>query len=143
MEVKMMSKKELMRAVKFLLLSISAGIIQIIVFELMWNVIEIPLWWVCNLTALVLSVLWNFTLNRKFTFKSANNIPVAMLKVAIFYAVFTPLSAWGGTGLVDGLNWNGDLVQVLTMLVNFVLEFLYYKFVVFRGSIDSAVKEEK
>ena len=138
-----MSKKELMRAVKFLLLSISAGIIQIIVFELMWNVIEIPLWWVCNLTALVLSVLWNFTLNRKFTFKSANNIPVAMLKVAIFYAVFTPLSAWGGTGLVDGLNWNGDLVQVLTMLVNFVLEFLYYKFVVFRGSIDSAVKEEK
>ena len=136
----MKNKREFWRVVKYLLLSASAGLIQIITFELMWNVIGIPQWWICNLTALVLSVLWNFTLNRKLTFKSANNVPIAMLKVAAFYAVFSPLSAWGGGQLV-ALGWNGDLVQVLTMLANFVLEFLYYKYVVFRGSIDSAVKE--
>lgn len=136
----MKNKREFWRVVKYLLLSASAGLIQIITFELMWNIIGIPQWWLCNLTALVLSVLWNFTLNRKLTFKSANNVPIAMLKVAAFYAVFSPLSAWGGGQLV-ALGWNGDLVQVLTMLANFVLEFLYYKYVVFRGSIDSAVKE--
>ena len=136
----MKNKREFWRVVKYLLLSASAGLIQIITFELMWNVIGIPQWWICNLTALVLSVLWNFTLNRKLTFKSANNVPIAMLKLAAFYAVFSPLSAWGGGQLV-ALGWNGDLVQVLTMLANFVLEFLYYKYVVFRGSIDSAVKE--
>lgn len=136
----MKNKREFWRVVKYLLLSASAGLIQIITFELMWNIIGIPQWWICNLTALVLSVLWNFTLNRKLTFKSANNVPIAMLKVAAFYAVFSPLSAWGGGQLV-ALGWNGDLVQVLTMLANFVLEFLYYKYVVFRGSIDSAVKE--
>ena len=136
-----MNKKEFWRVVKYLLLSISAGLIQIVTFELMYNLIGIPQWWICNLTALVLSVLWNFTLNRKFTFQSANNVPIAMLKVAAFYCAFTPLSAWGGEQLVK-LSWNGDLVQVLTMLLNFVLEFLYYKFVVFRGSIDSAKKEK-
>ena len=137
-----MSKKtELLRAVKFTLLSISAGIIQAIVFALLHDVFKIPYFWVCNLTALVLSVLWNFTLNRKLTFRSANNIPIAMLKVAAFYAVFSPLSAWGGNTLV-ALGWNDYLVQGITMIANFVLEFLYMKHVVFRGSIDSAIKEK-
>lgn len=138
----MKNKKEWFRVLKFTLLSISAGLIQIASFELMWNLIKILQWWICNVTALVLSVLWNFTLNRKLTFKSANNIPIAMLKVAAFYAVFSPLSAWGGSQLVS-IGWNGDLVQVITMVLNLVLEFLYYKFVVFRGSIDTAESKKK
>lgn len=138
----MKNKKEWFRVLKFTLLSISAGLIQIVSFELMWNIIKIPHWWICNLTALILSVLWNFTLNRKLTFKSANNIPIAMLKVAAFYAVFSPLSAWGGSKLVS-IGWNGDLVQVITMVLNLALEFLYYKFVVFRGSIDTAENKKK
>lgn len=132
-------KKEWIRVLKFTLLSISAGIIQTVAFTLMnelfhWN------YWVCYLTALVLSVLWNFTLNRKFTFHSANNIPIAMLKVAAFYLVFTPLSTWGGSAL-EAIGWNEYIVLVISMLSNFVLEFLYSRFFVFRGSIDTAVKK--
>ena len=135
------TKKEWMRMVKFTLFSISAGVIQSVSFALMnelfrWN------YWVCYLTALVLSVVWNFTLNRKFTFQSANNVPVAMVKVALFYLVFTPLSTWGGQVLAD-FGWNEYIILILSMLTNFVTEFLYDKYVVFRGSIDSAKKEER
>ncbi len=134
-------KKELIRAVKFTLLSISAGIIQTLSFTLMnelfhWN------YWVCYLIALTLSVVWNFTLNRKFTFHSANNIPIAMLKVAAFYVVFTPLSTWGGSAL-EAIGWNEYLVLVVSMLTNFVLEYLYNRLYVFRDSIDSALKEKE
>jgi len=136
----MNKKKELIRAVKFLFFSVSAGVIQAGSFTLMnevfrWN------YWVCYLTALVLSVLWNFTLNRKFTFHSANNIPIAMLKVAAFYLVFTPLSTWGGQVLND-MGWNEYIVLAISMITNFVTEFLYDRFVVFGASVDTAKKEK-
>ena len=122
-------KKEFFRALKFTLFSISAGIIQTVVFTLMnellqWN------YWVCYLTSLVLSVLWNFTLNRKITFQSAANIPIAMLKVAGYYLVFTPLSTWGGDALT-ALGWNEYIVFILSMLTNFVTEYLFQRFFVF------------
>lgn len=136
-----MKNKELLRAVKFTLFSLSAGIIQALSYTLMTEVFSWP-HWVCNLIAITLSVIWNFTLNRKFTFQSANNVPIAMLKVAAFYLVFIPLSSWGGQYLVNK-GWNKYIVEGLTMLVNFVTEFLYQKYVVFRGSIDTAVKEKE
>ena len=98
-------------------------------------------YWVSYLAALVLSVLWNFTLNRKFTFQSANNIPVAMLKVAAFYMVFTPLSTWWTAVLTEKAGINEYIVLALTMLVNFVTEYLYQRFIVFGKSIDTAIKE--
>ena len=134
-----MDKKELIRAVKFTLFSISAGIIQLLSFTLMNEVFHWS-YWVCYLTALVLSVLWNFTLNRKVTFRSANNVPIAMLKVAAYYLVFTPLSTWGGDWLT-GIGWNEYAVLVISMLLNFATEFLYDRFVVFGGSIDTAVSK--
>ena len=131
-----MKNKEVLRAIKFTLFSISAGIIQTLSFTVMnevfaWN------YWVCYLTALILSVVWNFTLNRKFTFQSANNIPVAMLKVAAFYLVFTPLSTWSGQALAD-LGWNEYIILALSMATNLITEYFYQKYVVFRGSIDTA-----
>lgn len=136
-------KKEFLRTVKFALFSISAGVIQVVSFTLMEEVFHIT-HWVSYLVALVLSVLWNFTLNRKFTFCSANNVPVAMLKVALFYLVFTPVSTWWTAVLTGaGFGWNEYLVLALTMLINFVTEYLYDRFVVFGGSIDSAKQEEK
>ena len=99
-------------------------------------------YWVSYLIALLLSVIWNFTLNRNVTFASAGNVPVAMIKVAAFYVVFTPLSTWGGAMLVNG-GWNADIVMILSMLANFVLEFLYDRFFVFRNSIDTKQKKEK
>lgn len=134
------SKKELLRTAKFVLFSISAGVIQIAAFTLLEEVLHLP-HWLAYLGALCLSVLWNFTLNRKFTFRSANNVPVAMLKVAVFYLIFTPLSTWWTAVLTGaGVGLNEYLVLVVTMLINFVTEFLYDRFVVFRGSIDSAVQ---
>lgn len=133
-------KKELLRTIKFVLFSISAGVIQVISFTLMEELLHLQ-HWVAYLVSLILSVLWNFTLNRKFTFCSANNIPIAMLKVAAFYLVFTPLSTWW-TAVLTGseIGWNEYLVLALTMIINFVSEYLYDRFVVFGKSIDTAKK---
>lgn len=136
-----MKNQSFIQAVKFTLFSISAGVIQLAVSEIMYDLIHID-YWVSYLTALIASVIWNFTFNRKFTFKSANNIPFAMFLVALYYAVFTPLSTWWGNA-IEAAGVAGILVTIFSMLVNFVTEFLYQKFVVFRGSINSAVNKEE
>jgi putative flippase GtrA len=129
-------KKELLRSVKFLFFSISAGLIEMGVFALLNELMHWP-YWPCYLIALVLSVVWNFTLNRRYTFKSANNVPIAMLKVLIFYAVFTPVSTWLGNYLAESCGWNEYLVTILNMVCNFVLEFLYDRFFVFGKTMDT------
>ncbi len=133
-------KKELMRTIKFVLCSISAGLIQIGSYTLLFEIAHLgpTLSYAISLT---LSVLWNFTLNRKFTFCSANNVPVAMAKVAAFYVVFAPLSTWWTKVLTD-LGWQPYVVEIGTMLINFVLEYLYQRFFVFGNSLDTAKKEE-
>ena len=131
-----MKKKEFWRVVKFTLFSASAGLIEMGSFALLTLVTNWS-YWPRYLIALVLSVLWNFTLNRKFTFKSAANVPIAMLKVAAYYAVFTPLSTWLGSFLADTLGWNDFLVTAINMIFNFVTEFLYQRFFVFGKSIDT------
>ena len=131
-----MAVKEFWRVVKFTLFSASAGIIEMGAFALMNEFTGLS-YWPCYLTALVLSVLWNFTLNRKFTFKSASNIPVAMLKVAAYYAVFTPVTTILGNYLAETLGWNEYLVTALNMLLNLSTEFLYQRFFVFGKSIDT------
>ena len=130
-----MDRKELLRAVKFTLFSISAGVIEIVSFSLLTELTVLP-YWPCYLIALVLSVLWNFTFNRRYTFRSAGNVPKAMALVAAYYCVFTPLSTLGGNVLAN-LGWNEYLVTGLNMVVNFVTEFLYDKYVVFRGTVDT------
>lgn len=133
-----MKKDEIIRGIKFLLFSISAGLIEIGVFAILNEFFHLD-YWVSYLTALVLSVIWNFTLNRKFTFKSAANVPVAMLKVLLYYAVFTPLSTLLEHYLT-GLGLNEYLVTAINMVINFVTEFLYQRFFVFGKSIDTAEK---
>ena len=133
----MATNKELLRTVKFILFSISAGLIQVLSFTLLNEIIRLRLEWVSYLISLVLSVLWNFTLNRKFTFHSANNIPVAMIKVALFYLVFTPVSTWW-TAELNSIGWNEYIVLGGTMIINFATEYLYQRFIVFGKSIDSA-----
>ena len=130
-------KKQLWQAVKFTLFSVSAGIIQVGSFALME--IFIKDYWVPYLVSLVLSIVWNFTLNRRYTFKSAANVPVAMAKVFGFYLVFTPLSTFLGN-LAEGRNVNDFIILAVTMLANFVLEFLFCKFVVYRGQEDTLEK---
>lgn len=130
-------KKELLRSIKFTLFSISAGVIQLVSYALLYELLHLPEW-ISYLISLILSVLWNFTLNRKFTFQSAANVPVAMMKVALFYVVFTPLSTWWTKVLTEDLLWNAYVVQIGTMVINFVTEYLYQRFVVFGKSLDTA-----
>ena len=132
------SKKEIIRTIKFTLVAASAGVIQFGSFALMEELLH---WahWVSYLVSLVLSVIWNFTLNRKYTFHSANNVPVAMLKVAGFYAVFILLSTWW-TDVLTGpsFGWNEYLVVIIMMVINFITEYLFDRIVVFGKSIDTA-----
>lgn len=133
------TKKEIIRTVKFVLFSASAGIIQVASFTVMEELLHVT-HWISYLVSLILSVVWNFTLNRKFTFYSANNVPIAMMKVAVFYLIFTPLSTWWTAVLTGGtLGWNEYLVLGGTMLINFVSEYLYDRYIVFGKSIDTAI----
>ena len=136
------SKKDLRQAIKFTLFSISAGIIQIVSYTLFLEVLH---WdtWLSYLVSLLLSVVWNFTFNRKYTFKATENLTRAMLLVLGYYLVFTPLSTWWTAALTGANPFTGQeatcsqvmkyVVEVGTMLVNFVTEFLFQKFVVYRN----------
>lgn len=135
-------KKELLRSVKFTLFSISAGVIQIGSDVLLNELLSVEPW-ISYTISLALSVLWNFTLNRKYTFQSAANVPIAMLKTACFYLVFAPLSSWWTAVLTleeYGFMWNEYLVLIPTVLINFTTEYLYQRFFVFGKSLDTAKK---
>lgn len=134
--MKRMPKKEWVRLIKFVMFSASAGIIQIGAFTLL-NELSGWRYWPCYLISLILSILWNFTFNRRFTFKSNANITRAMLLVFAFYLVFTPLTTWMGDWLAEDLQWNEYLVTAINMLLNLSLEYLYQRFVVYRNKIDN------
>ena len=124
----------------FVFFSASAGIIEMGSFALLNELLDWP-YWPSYLIALTLSGLWNFTLNRKFTFKSAANVPKAMFLVFLYYLVFTPLTTVGGNYLAENLHWNEYLVTAINMILNLVTEFLYQKHVVYKNQIDNAVKK--
>ena len=136
-----MNKKEWLRSLKFVLFSASAGIIQMGSFALLNELVKLD-YWLSYLIALVLSVVWNFTFNRKFTFKSTGNITRAMLLVAGYYCVFTPISTMLEHYLADTLAWNEYIVTLINMLLNMVTEFLFQRFVVYRNSVDNNEKAE-
>ena len=128
--------KEFLRTVKYALIAASAGLIEFSSFALLnktwhWD------YWVSYLIALVLSVVWNFTLNRRYTFKSVANVPKAMLLVGAYYLVFTPPSCWLENYLTTIQHWNPYLVTAINMLINGVTEFLFQRFVVFGKTIDT------
>jgi putative flippase GtrA len=128
-------KQNMVQFLKFTAFSCTAGAVQAISFTLLNELTRLS-YWPCYLTALILSVLYNFTVNRRFTFKSAANVPIAMLKILGYYAVFTPLSTWWGDRLTAA-GWNDYIVLGGTMLINFITEFLFCRFVVYRNSINT------
>lgn len=129
-------RKETLRVVKFVMFSISAGVIEILSFTLLNELTDWP-YWPCYLIALILSVIWNFTLNRKFTFKSVANVPVAMAKILAFYCAFTPVTTILGNYLAESLHWNEYIVTGINMGLNISTEYLYDRFVVFRKTLDT------
>lgn len=130
-----MNNKELIRTIKFTLFSISAGIIQIVLFTLLNELLKFD-YWVSYIISLVASILWNFTINRKVTFKSSNNIKISMLLVFLFYLVFTPVSTILGN-IAENKGVNEYIVLAITMISNFVLEYLYTRYIVYRNSCDT------
>lgn len=139
--IKPTKKQSFVQILKFTFFSISAGLIQIITFTLISVIAKFP-YWPSYLLALILSVLFNFTVNRKFTFKSANNIPLAMTQVACYYLVFTPLSTWWGNNLTE-LNINEYIVLIGTMIINFVTEFMFCRLVVYKKSMYTNKEGQK
>ena len=133
-----MNKSNLLQALKFTLFSITAGVIQVVSFTLINELLHWP-YWPAYLISLVLSILWNFTLNRRFTFQSAANVPIAMAKVFGFYLVFTPLSTYLGA-LAEGSGVNEYIVLATTMIANFITEFLFCKFIVYRNQENTRNK---
>lgn len=125
------SENPKVQAVKFTLFSLSAGIIQLGSNAVFTHVLGWESWWTSYLPALILSVLWNFTFNRKCTFKPTNHVARDMVLVTLYYVVFTPVSLWLGSWL-EGLGIPDLLVTLIVMLLNFVTEFLFQKFVVYR-----------
>ena len=138
----MSKQKEITRGIKFVLFSISAGVIEIVSFALL-EAFTPWAYWPKYLIALTLSILWNFTLNRQFTFRSAGNVPIAMLKVACFYAVFTPLSTFFGNYLAETCGWNDIFVTLLNMAANLITEYIYDRYFVFRKTIDTKKVKNK
>ena len=128
--------KELIRTIKFVLFSMSAGLIEMGSFALLNEFVGWR-YWPCYLIALTLSVLWNFTLNRRFTFRSTANVPRAMFLVICYYAVFTPLSSWMGDWLAEDCQWNEYLVTFINMFLNLITEYLFQRFVVYKGQVDN------
>lgn len=137
MENKTTKNENAEHIIKFFLFSVSAGAIQAITFTLLHEVAHL-VYWPSYLGALTLSILWNFTLNRKFTFKSAANVPVAMMKVTFFYLIFIPVTTIGGDALAN-LGWNVYIILGGTMVTNFISEFLYTKYFVYKNQINTAI----
>ncbi|MGN0778496.1 MAG: GtrA family protein [Aristaeellaceae bacterium] len=128
--------KNLWQAIKFTLFSISAGLIQVASFALLHDVLGLESYWMSHVPSLILSVIWNFTFNRRYTFRSDAPLVRSMMLVALFYLVFTPASSWWGT-LLEQAGVHAWLIEGINLLANFVLEFLYQRFVVYRGHIDT------
>ena len=127
---------EWLRVLKFVLFSASAGVIQFGSFALL-NEFTGWRYWPCYLISLLLSIVWNFTFNRRFTFKSNANVTSTLLLVLAFYAVFTPATTVLGDWLAEDLYWNEYLVTIINMLLNLSLEYLYQRYVVYRNKIDN------
>jgi putative flippase GtrA len=138
---KLTSKQTIWQICKFTLFSISAGLVQIGTFTLLNELTNLP-YWPCYLVALIMSVLYNFTVNRRFTFKSAANVPVAMVKVLGFYAVFTPVSTYLGNR-AEGSGVNEYIVLGITMVCNLITEYLFCRFVVYRDSMNTNIGKTK
>ena len=134
--------KEFLRIIKFTLFSISAGVIQIGSFALLFDVLQIRFEWLCYFISVVLSVVWNFTFNRKFTFKSKSNVPKALILALLFYVPFLPLTTLLEHYLTNTLMWNAYIATAINMILNFVLEFLWQRFFVFGKSIDQTENKE-
>ena len=126
----MKKNKTMWQFIKFTLFSCTAGIVQVISFTIFTEIVKFT-YWPAYLIALVLSVLYNFTVNRKFTFRQATNVPAAMIKLLIYYSIFTPISTIGGDFLAETCDWNSYLVLAICMISNFITEFLVYKIFIF------------
>ena len=140
--------KQFLQFLIFTGFSISAGVIQFVSTGILSTWTGWIPYWSAYLIGLVLSVVWNFTFNRKFTFKAANNVPLAMGLVVIYYCAFTPLSTFGADAIVAawqraaGANWHEAYEMIITasmMILNFLTEFIWDKFVVFNAKVTDAI----
>lgn len=148
-QAKIAKRQGVMQFIKYALCAASAGIIQIVLFTILDSVIKSDKTihfivedmtlgtFIATTVALCASILWNFTFNRKFTFKDASNVPKAMILAFLFYVPFYPFQTWYVYTIKELLiphigSWAGIIAEATVMIINFALEFMWQKFVVFR-----------
>lgn len=137
------TKENIIQVVKFVAFSLGSGVIQTVVFTVLNEFMHFD-YWQSYLPAIFLGVLYGFTVNRRFTFKSANNVPVAMAKLAFYYCIFIPTSTYLGN-LAENKGVNEYIVLVVTMLANLTTAFLVNRLWIYRNSMntnDLAQKEK-
>ncbi|MDE7330601.1 MAG: GtrA family protein [Clostridia bacterium] len=139
---KMTKTQQFLQFLKFTAFSASAGVIQLLTTTTLhqWTGWLIDYYWIAYIIGLTLSVIWNFTFNRKFTFKEAHNIKLAMVLVILYNCIIVIPLAFGGNELER--LWGPDLgivVTVITLLINFVTEFAWDKLVVFNKKSNDKI----
>lgn len=145
----MTGKQNFVQFLKFVAVMVSAGLIQIAVFTLLQEFAHFDSWFSqafatevslkfgpSYFVALVASVIFSFTVNRRYTFKSATNIPIAMMKLTIYYIIFTFISTTGGEYLAQ-IGWNEYVTLGVNMIVNFITEYLVCRFWLYRKSMNT------
>lgn len=138
---KLTKKQQFLQLLKFTAFSLSAGIIQFLLQSTLFDWTHVLTYWQAYPIALTASVIWNFTFNRKFTFKASSNVPIAMVLVVIYNLLIVVPFAILGEYLVQ--LWGdayGMLVTVLLLLFNFVTEFFWDKFVVFNDKLVTKIE---
>ena len=130
------TKNGWLQFLQFVVVSLGAGVIEYATFALMtWIVPDNKTMLVAaEVTSVVLSCLFNFTVNRKYTFHSSSNIPLGMLLYGVYYAFLaTPAGVWFLLFLTQG-GMHELLAKAVKMLVNFIFDYLFCKFILFQAA---------
>lgn len=128
----------------FLYFSLGAGVIKLVSFLLL-SLIDSghgAVLVLAEIVSVVLSGLFNFTWNRKFTFRSTNNIVPGMFLYGLYSLIATPAVA---SFIVDltRRGWADWLAKAMKMALHFILDSLYCKFVIFRQVKERASVRKK
>lgn len=170
-ELKAARKKKAKRFLKYAIIAISGGLIQLTAYIILSDAIKLDKHvsfdaiyqkqpWLTEIfydpdtgktyglsyfIAVSLSVIWNFTFNRKYTFKSASNVPKAMLLFVLYYAFSIPFNCWAIVQLNKLVVFplSDKVILICIMLANGLPAFFYQRYVVFGRSLDTKHKKKK
>lgn len=124
------SKKTFFQAIKYLMVGGSSAVIELVLFQLLSAVFAIPLA-AANVTAVVVSTVFNFLVNRNVTFKSTSSSLRSLVLYLLLFAFNTTFS----TVVISLLAAQGVyplVAKVCTMACIVLWNFVLYKKIIFK-----------